>query len=252
VVAGEVRMLAQRSAEAAREIKTLIGASVEQIEAGATVVGQAGGTMDEIVGASQSVNQLLGEIATGSREQSLGVGQIGSAVQELDRMTQQNAALVEQTAAAASAMKDQAGELAALVARFQLPAGLEAIAPREVAVVKDFDFDKAIDAHRQWKVRLRKAIADHGQLDADTICRDDQCPLGQWLHGPGGQQWGHKPGFVALLDKHADFHRSAGDVARRINAGSYEDAERLIGSGSPFAQASNEVAMLLTQAKRGL
>ena len=121
VVASEVRMLAQRSASAAREIKALIGRSVEQVETGTGIVRKAGVTIDDIVSSSERVNQLLGEVATGAREQSLGIGQIGQAVQELDRMTQQNAALVEQTAAAASAMKDQAFALAEEVARFKLP-----------------------------------------------------------------------------------------------------------------------------------
>ena len=123
VVASEVRMLAQRSGEAAREIKALIGRSVEQVESGTGVVRKAGATIEDIVSASQRVNQLLGEVATGAREQSVGIGQIGQAVQELDRMTQQNAALVEQTAAAATAMKDQAHGLAEEVARFKMPVG---------------------------------------------------------------------------------------------------------------------------------
>jgi methyl-accepting chemotaxis protein len=251
VVASEVRMLAQRSAEAAREIKGLIGRSVEQVEAGAGIVARASATMEEIVASSHRVNELLGEVSTGAREQSLGIGQIGSAVQELDRMTQQNAALVEQTAAASQAMKDQALALSHAVDRFTLPAGMQAVEARAEAVA-DFDFDRAIAAHRDWKVKLRKAIAQKEQLDADSICRDDRCPLGQWLHGPGGAQWGSRPTFVALLERHAAFHVAAGDVARRINAGSYADAERLIGSGSPFASTSTEVATLLTRAKRGL
>jgi methyl-accepting chemotaxis protein len=121
VVAGEVRTLAQRSAGAAREIRDLIGRSVEQVEAGTGTVHRAGTTMEEIVSASQRVSQLLAEVANGAREQSLGIAQIGAAVQELDRMTQQNAALVEETAAASGAMKNQAESLAAEVARFRLP-----------------------------------------------------------------------------------------------------------------------------------
>jgi methyl-accepting chemotaxis protein len=190
-----------------------------------------------------------------ARESSLGIGQIGSAVQELDRMTQQNAALVEETAAASQAMKDQALALSHAVDRFTLPAGLqmaETRAETRAEAVVDFDFDRAIAAHREWKVKLRKAIAQKEQLDAEAICRDDRCPLGQWLHGPGGARWGSRPTFSALLGRHAEFHVAAGDVARRINAGSYADAERLIGSGSPFANASTEVATLLTRAKRGL
>ncbi len=123
VVASEVRMLAQRSADAAREIKALIARSVEQVKTGTTVVRKAGATIEEIVASSKRVDQLLGEVATGAREQSAGVGQVGESVQELDRMTQQNAALVEQTAAAASAMRDQAHTLAEEVARFKIPHG---------------------------------------------------------------------------------------------------------------------------------
>ena len=122
VVAGEVRSLAQRSAEAAREIKSLIGNSVEQVELGTHVVQRAGHTIEDIVASAQRVNALLDEISTGSREQSLGVQQVGQALQELDRMTQQNAALVEQTAAASAAMRERATQLSNQVARFRLPA----------------------------------------------------------------------------------------------------------------------------------
>ncbi|MGE0312278.1 MAG: methyl-accepting chemotaxis protein [Lautropia sp.] len=122
VVAGEVRTLAQRSADAARQIKTLIGDSVGQVEASADVVRKAGTTIEEIVAASQRVSQLLGDIAQGSREQTLGIGQVGQAVQELDQLSQQNAGLVEKTVSAAQKLQAQADTLAAEVARFRLPA----------------------------------------------------------------------------------------------------------------------------------
>ena len=134
VVASEVRRLAKRSADAAREIKTLIGRSVEQVESATGVVRKAGATIEDIVASSQRVNQLMYEVATGAREQSVGIGQWGQAVQELDRMTQQNAALVEEAAAAATAMKDQAHGLSEEVARFKMPAGA-ALAAAATAVV---------------------------------------------------------------------------------------------------------------------
>ena len=254
VVASEVRMLAQRSADAAKEIKTLIGRSVEQVESGATIVSHAGDTIAQIVDGSRRVDQLLGDVAQAAREQSLGIAQIGQAVQELDRATQQNAALVEETAAAAASMKSQADGLVAEVARFALPdaTGVEDDATASVAPPMDFNFDAAIAAHRDWKVKLRQAIAEQGRLDADLLCRDDACPLGRWLHGDGKRRWGNRPSFTALLGKHADFHQAAGEVARRINGGQYEQAERLIGSGSAFARLSTEVSTLLTQAKRGM
>jgi methyl-accepting chemotaxis protein len=122
VVASEVRSLAQRSARAAREIKVLITGSVEKVESGSQVVLGAGDAMQELVGNANRMNDLLSEISTASSEQSKGVAQVGASVTELDHMTQQNAALVEQTAAAASALKEQAIGLAAEVASFRLPA----------------------------------------------------------------------------------------------------------------------------------
>ncbi|MFO1285743.1 MAG: methyl-accepting chemotaxis protein [Rubrivivax sp.] len=95
VVAGEVRSLAQRSAEAAREIKSLIGASVECVESGSRLVGDAGSTMDEIVAQVKRVTDLIGEISSATAEQASGIGQVGQAVSNLDSATQQNAALVE-------------------------------------------------------------------------------------------------------------------------------------------------------------
>ncbi|WP_457323221.1 methyl-accepting chemotaxis protein [Roseateles sp. P5_E11] len=122
VVAGEVRALAQRSAQAAREIKALIGASVERVEAGNKLVGEAGSTMDEVVGQVRRVADLISEISAASSEQGKGIGQIGDAVNQLDQVTQQNAALVEESAAAAESLRIQAGQLAETVAAFKLDA----------------------------------------------------------------------------------------------------------------------------------
>ncbi len=121
VVAAEVRALARRSGEAAREIKSLIGTSLEQVERGTHVVREAGATIDEIVGSAGRVRQLLADVSTGAREQTQGIAQSARAVQDLDTVTQQNAALVEQTAAAAGALKEQAQLLAGEVAQFRLP-----------------------------------------------------------------------------------------------------------------------------------
>ena len=121
VIAAEVRSLAQRSAQAAREIKTLITASVERVESGAKVVEGAGDIMNELVANAQRINSLLSEISTAASEQSAGVAQVRSALNDLDRMTQQDASLVEQTATAGSALKAQAQELVLEVAQFRMP-----------------------------------------------------------------------------------------------------------------------------------
>ena len=120
VVASEVRSLAQRSAEAAREIKTLIGASVEKVESGSRQVQTAGQTMDEIVGSVQRVSDIIGEITAASHEQSEGIHAVNGAIGQLDQMTQQNAALVEQSAAAAESLRDQANRLTEAVSVFKL------------------------------------------------------------------------------------------------------------------------------------
>ncbi len=122
VVASEVRSLAQRSAQAAKEIKGLIGSSVEKVDAGSRLVGDAGTTMQEIMASVQRVSDTIGEITAASSEQSEGIGQVNIAVTQLDQMTQQNAALVEQSAAAAESLKGQAGTLTSLVATFKVDA----------------------------------------------------------------------------------------------------------------------------------
>jgi methyl-accepting chemotaxis protein len=122
VVASEVRALAGRSAEAAREIKALIGTSVDKVESGSRLVADAGSTMSEIVASVQRVTDIIGEISAAAGEQSAGIGQVNGAVTQLDQMTQQNAALVEQSAAAAESLKEQAARLGEVVQRFTLQA----------------------------------------------------------------------------------------------------------------------------------
>ncbi len=123
VVAGEVRNLAGRSAEAAKEIKSLISASVGRVEHGTTLVDQAGETMQDVVASIRRVTSIMGEISAASAEQSIGVSQVGEAVTQMDQSTQQNAALVEQMAAAASSLNSQAQDLVGAVAVFKLAAG---------------------------------------------------------------------------------------------------------------------------------
>ena len=120
VVASEVRSLAGRSAQAAKEIKTLIGISVNKVDSGSRLVASAGQTMGEIVSSVQRVSDIIGEISTAATVQSDGIGQVNAAVGELDQMTQQNAALVEQSAAAAESLREQAQRLAQVVSAFKL------------------------------------------------------------------------------------------------------------------------------------
>ena len=120
VVASEVRNLAQRSAGAAKEIKELIGNSVEQVDIGAKLVQQAGSTMDDVVASVRRVTDIMGEITSASSEQSIGIDQVNTAITQMDHVTQQNAALVEQAAAAAASMQEQAARLSDVAASFKL------------------------------------------------------------------------------------------------------------------------------------
>jgi methyl-accepting chemotaxis protein len=121
VVASEVRALAQRSASAAKEIKSLITDSVERVDAGSRVVSKAGDQMSTLVEKADRMKGLMAEMLTSTQEQSAGVRQVGGSIQLLDQQTQQNAALVEQTAASAISLRDQAHALAERVARFRVP-----------------------------------------------------------------------------------------------------------------------------------
>lgn len=123
VVAGEVRSLAQRSAQAAKEVKALIDTSVNNVNSGAALVSQTGTAMQELVVSVRKVSDMIGEIAAASKEQREGISLVNTSVAQLDQMTQQNAALVEQSAAAATSLKDQAQRLAQTVAIFKIDAG---------------------------------------------------------------------------------------------------------------------------------
>jgi methyl-accepting chemotaxis protein len=158
VVASEVRNLAQRTAAAAREIKTLIGDSVDKVEAGSKLVDAAGATMAEVVGSVRRVAGLMSEIAASSAEQSQGIGQVNQAIAEMDDATQQNAALVEEAAAAATSLQDQSAKLAQVVSAFRLdeslasaqPAGVRSL-PTPVARSARMAQHKALPPSEDWE-----------------------------------------------------------------------------------------------------
>jgi methyl-accepting chemotaxis protein len=127
VVASEVRNLAQRSAAAAKEIKALIGDSVDRVEQGSKLVGQAGVTMDEVVNSVKRVSSIINDIAVASGQQNVGLDQINTAISQMDGVTQQNAALVEQAAAAAEALQHQAAGLAQAVSVFKIDESMVAL-----------------------------------------------------------------------------------------------------------------------------
>jgi methyl-accepting chemotaxis protein len=159
VVASEVRNLAQRSAAAAKEIKTLIGDSVDQVSAGTRLVEDAGTTMKEVVASVVRVSDIMAEITAASREQSIGIDQVNEAISQMDQVTQQNAALVEEAAAAAAGMQDQAGHLSQLVSHFRVADARKPVAapakriaaPARPAVPRAAVAPKAAQAMQEWE-----------------------------------------------------------------------------------------------------
>ncbi|WP_298211209.1 methyl-accepting chemotaxis protein [Acidovorax sp.] len=188
VVAGEVRSLAQRSAEAAKEIKTLITDSVERVEQGTAQVDKAGATMSEVVGAIRRVTDIMGEISAASGEQSAGVSQVGEAVTQMDQATQQNAALVEEMAAAASALNAQAGELVNAVAVFKLDASAAA-APVARAPIAAPAYTPARSAPAKVGGGLKTAAKPKANLAAPKAAAQSPAPAPAKSAGGNDDEW---------------------------------------------------------------
>ena len=254
VVASEVRALAQRSAGAAREIKDLINVNVEQVASGTRTVHHAGEAISALVGKAATINDIMSDVARAAGTQSQDISHASQAVADLDHLTHLNTAVVSASTTAAESLKQAAFALADKVVSFKLPkqahtaAQAAVVAPPEPAV-EDFDFDAAIEAHQAWKMKLRRAISSQEKLDIDTISRDDCCALGKWIHGPGGHHHGQALRFGELKDKHREFHRSVGMIARKITQGRSEDAERLLGTGSAFTALSTDIVSMLNRFK---
>lgn len=277
VVAVEVRNLAQRAAAAAAEIKGLIGDSVEKVEDGTKLVAQAGKTMEEIVGAIRSVTTIMSEISAASMEQTSGIEQVNQAIGQMDDVTQQNAALVEEAAAAAESLEEQTQNLAETVAHFKLdgnsrsftgfanaepvrtmsqtgiksaPANKGAYQSAPVPDSVGIDLDKALEKHSEWKVKLRTAISKREEMDAATISRDDCCDFGKWLHHGVKHHLAHEPSYGDCVSKHAAFHIEAGKIANMINAKKFSEAEAMLGNGSAFVAASTAVGVAIMRLKK--
>jgi aerotaxis receptor len=259
VVAAEVRGLAQRTAGAAREIKQLIVEAGERVAAGAQQTQATRERMREALHAVGQVSTLLAEINHAAQEQQLGVSQVNEAVTHMDGITQQNAAMVEELAAAAQALDGQVLLVDDAMRIFRLREGDAQVAETDAVALRrqakaaadatgagdGIDLNAAIAAHVQWKSKLRNAALRGEQLDVDQVSRDDCCTLGQWLHGAGRRQWSTRPAFTDLLGKHAHFHHEVGGVARLVNAGKREQALKSMEGGTGFTQATQATVVAI-------
>lgn len=256
VVASEVRNLAQRSASAAKEIKQLIGDSVNKVEAGSKLVADAGKTMDEIVNAVKHVTDIMAEISAASLEQSQGIEQVNKAITQMDEVTQQNAALVEEAAAAAESLEEEAQSLAHSVSVFKLSQGQQnlsisspatrLLAKPQAETEDKFSFDEAIEAHKKWKSRLLKYIKDPNSehFDLAKISLDDQCQLGCWIHGEASA-YKKLPEYNQLKADHAKFHLSVGEIVQSILDKNEEEARKKLG-GEFFSYSNKTIAAIKT------
>jgi methyl-accepting chemotaxis protein len=236
VVASEVRSLAQRSANAAKEIKTLITDSVDKVRSGSELVDQAGRTMHEVLNSVKRVTDIMGEISAASAEQSSGIEQVSATVTQMDQTTQENAAMVEEATAAARSLENQAGGLAEAVQRFKLSEDVvrKAMAARIANVKVESkagegpDFEAMINVHRDWKNRLLDFLRRKGEpLVAAEVSKDNVCALGEWLHGPG-QRFAQYEEYAELVKDHAEFHKHAGKVISEFEKGHMQVAQSLL------------------------
>ena len=254
VVASEVRSLAQRTTGAAKEIRQLIEESRHRVDQGNARVSEARARVDESMHAVDRVASLLNDIRVATTEQQVGTAQIADALSQLDGITQQNAAMVEELAAASQSLNSQVDLVHSSIRVFRLfpsdktLAEDDAVALRKEVKAKshartpdDIDFDEVIAAHQQWRVTLRNAAMKGKKLDADTLRRDDCCTLGKWIYGPGGQRWGKQPSFSSLVQFHKTFHTEAGKVADTINSGNLDLAQKMMQPKTPFVEAGHGV-----------
>jgi len=237
VVAQEVRNLAQRSAQASKEIKVLIAQSTGEVKAGADLVKNAGNTLDEILGSVKRVADIVGEIAAASAEQATGIDQVNSAVTQMDEMTQQNAALVEESAAAARSLEQSAGGLQQQMAFFVLDEAASNSLARHASLVLSTKID-----HVNFVKTVREAIAGKTQVTAEKLADHHTCRLGKWYDGVGeaavtGSEW-----FSALLAPHRRVHEHG---KRALSLHAAGDRAGCDGALAELDRASEEVLSIL-------
>lgn len=238
VVATEVRNLAQRSAEAAREIKELIEDSVSKVDDGTRLVNESGDSLGEIVLAVQNVSTIIAEITSSNEQQSREILQVSRAISDMDEVTQQNAALVEQVAAAGEVLTRQTSEMGEAVSFFSLAeiafrvpgeAATRSWANREAVAAEldgnGLDFADARSKHLLWKTRLRSFLDGKESLDPEQATSHKDCDLGRWLYSSGMKEFGHMDKMMKLESIHEQMHKAVKEAVVCKHGGDNHNAE---------------------------
>ena len=225
VVAQEVRVLAQRSAQASKEIKTLITASDNEVRDGAEMVRKAGEALNGIAENVNKVATVIAEMANASNEQASALDEINSAVAQLDEMTQKNAALVEETTAAAQSMAGQASDLKELMAFFVTDAHGGNSMARHVALVQSTKMD-----HVNFRKRVDEALAGKGDANPDNLPDHHQCRLGKWYDGLPDAAIRQNASFKAIEAPHAAVHDAARQALRQHAQSNRAGVQKALGA----------------------
>ena len=243
VVAEEVRKLAERSGTAAREIEALIAQTREIVGAGVSKVAGTSASLDRILVEVTALSRQMEEIDLAAREQAKASGDITRQTEGVRATSEQNAAGAEELAATVQetiqhldTLAKISDKLAQEVSTFRLEGSSE-----------NLDVLGAVSAHQAWSGRLRNVLDGRSQeiLDPAVVCKDDQCVLGKWIHGPGQKCCAHLSDFPVLRSKHGDFHRLAADVLKAHAGGHRDRANALL--ESDFKTVSHEVVGILTR-----
>lgn len=240
VVASEVRNLAQRSAEAAKEIKGLIEDSVKKVGAGTTLVDNTGLALDEIVVSVKRVSDIIAEIAAANQEQSIGIEQVNQAVLQMDEMTHQNASMVKEIATSSEGLGEQSHRLNQLMEFFNVAqaanGGYQGAERRSVdrpwsgnngagSGMGSLDVTSAKAKHLSWKTKIRSFLDGRGVLTMDQAVSHRDCDLGKWLYSEGMEQLGHLREMEDLEKTHADMHAHIKTIIAKKDAGDAHAAE---------------------------
>jgi len=240
VVASEVRNLAQRSAEAAKEIKDLIKDSVDKVDTGTDLVNQSGNALEEIVGSVKRVSDIIAEIATANQEQSTGIEQVNQSVLQMDESTQQNAAMVEQVAAASETLGEQSNELNQMMSFFSLSSNekLSSYDGQEQrssnrpwsegepsSSKPTLNIAAAKSKHLSWKTRIRSFLDGKESLTMNQAVSHRDCDLGKWIYSEGITHLGGSETFDKLEKCHAGLHADIKEIIALKDKGKNNQAE---------------------------